>query len=529
MDDIKKITPRRTTNSFELPKYPPLVDISPPSTFPVSSPNTPPQKKRLVFRFLLSGIALALLILAFITFFLIKGTSFSQNIQFENTPHPSFLVQVKNFTHGFFKTEHSLLRGEAEGRINVLLLGRAGEHYPGKNLTDTVIIMSIDTTTKKVALLSLPRDLFVPIVGSDYNTKLNSLYQYGLSQNEGVTPLEQTIEHITGAPLHYFITLDFDGFEKIVDTLGGISLEVTRDLYDPRYPGKNYSYETFEIKKGWQTLDGATALKYVRERHSDPEGDFGRAKRQQQVIQALKNKAFSLGTLTNIVAINRLIDTLGESIKTDIAVEDMARFLELIQTLDTQNVTATVIDAWKKESLLRVSHIDVGGVTAFILVPRVGNWSELKEASNNIFHRDEQEKRKQAITAEQPTLRLYFSVADREAAEKMATLIRDELGFSHVSTLPSPPFPIRPKESIIVRQVGLQKPFSLDELLKRFSLRDATVLPFSSSQIKESDFTIVIGGDLAETFSLPLGNEVQAREDDTTFSEPLPPQPKKKH
>ena len=520
MDDIKKITPKRTSGAFMLPDYP---HTTPPvSTLPLPEKTTL-RRKPLFFRFLFSGIALVMLVLALITFFLVKGVTLGQNIQFENTAHPSFLAQVKNLTHSFFKTEHSLLQGEAGGRINILLLGRAGEHYPGKNLTDTVIIMSIDTAAKKVALLSLPRDLFVPIVESDYSTKLNSLYQYGLSRNEGVVPLKQTIEHITGMPLHYFITLDFDGFEKIVDTLGGISLEVTRDLYDSRYPGKNYSYETFEIKKGWQTLDGATALKYVRERHSDPEGDFGRAKRQQQVIQALKNKAFSLGTLTNIIAINRLIDTLGESIKTDIAVEDMTRFLELIRTLDTQNVTATVIDAWKKESLLRVSHIDVGGVTAFILVPRVGNWSELKEVATTIFRRDEQEKRKKAIVAEQSTLRLYYSAPDRDAAEKMAILIRDELGFFTVSTLLSPPFPIRPKESIMVKQVGLQKPFSLDELLRRFSFKDAVSLPFSASKSPETDFTIIMGSDLAETFSLPLGNEVQAREDDTTFSEPLPP------
>ena len=530
MDDIKRIATKRTPKPFILSQNDGVSGSILPhqTTEKKYPPEKSPQKKRVFFRFFISLTAFGLLVLGIAFLLIFKGIHLGQTMQFENTAHLSFVTEFKKLTRSFFSEQPGLLQEEKDGRINILLLGRAGEHYPGKNLTDTVMIMSIDTRTKQVALLSLPRDLYVPIVGTDLFTKLNSLYQYGLSNKEGVTPLTQTIEEITGEPIHYFVTLDFDGFEKIVDTLGGISLEVLRDFYDNRYPGKNYSYETFELKKGWQTLDGATALKYVRERHDDPEGDFGRAKRQQQVIQAIKNKAFSLGTVSNIVTINRLLDTLGESVKTDMSIEDMARFLELSRTLDTKNVTTVVVDAWKKESLLRVSHIQVGSIAAFILVPRVGNWSEIRDVSAALFHREEEINRKQAILDEKVTLTLFSSKADSAAANRLAMLLKEELGFVQVTTLLLPAVDNPPKESIIVEQVGLKKPFSLDELLKRFSVTKTIALPFALRERPESDYTLVMGTDLAEIFSLTEENETPIPPDDANFSDPLPPQPKMK-
>lgn len=447
-------------------------------------------------------------------------------MQFENAPRISFVTSLKKLTHNFFSSQPTPLRGEEDGRINILLLGRAGEHYPGKNLTDTVIILSIDTLLKKVALLSLPRDLYVPIGETDLYTKLNSVYQYGLSNNQGITPLKQTIETVTGAPVHYFVTIDFDGFEKIVDTLGGISLEVPRDFSDPRYPGKNYSYELFEIKKGWQTLDGATALKYVRERHDDPAGDFGRARRQQQVIQALKDKAFSLGTFFNIVTLDRLIETLGESVKTDMTVEDMGRFLELSRSIDTKNATTVVIDAWKKESLLRVSHVQVGPVSAFILVPRVGSWNEIREVSAALFHRDTEGRARQEVQREQASATLYVARNDTSTGKRLAEILTEELGFTTVESAPIPAsFPNRLEKSIIVEQASLAKPFSLDGLLKKFSFEKTDRLPFSPNRKTTTDYSIVIGTDLSEALSLEEGDAILNTAKDTSFSEPLPPQP----
>ncbi len=526
MDDIKRIPKKKapvTGRPFVLEAL-----ASAPSEIPVAVQPRPHQKKRPLLRiasaiFLMAG----LLLIIGAGFIVFRGLTTERQMQFENTASLPFLTELKKLTGTILGKKTPLLQGEASGRINILLLGRAGEHYPGKDLTDTVMVMSIDIALKKVALLSLPRDLYVPIAESGLSTKLNSLYQYGLSMDQGVEPLETTIEHITGEPIHYFITLDFDSFEKIVDTLGGVTVDVSRDLYDTRYPGKNYSYETFEIKKGWQTLDGATALKYVRERHSDPEGDFGRAKRQQQVIQALKDKAFSLQTFLNIFAINQLLTTLGESVKTDMSFEDMTRFLELVRTLDTKNVTTVVVDAWKKESLLRVSHVQVGPVAAFILVPRVGNFSEIIDASKNIFTRDSREKRAVAIAAEHPTLTLYVAASDRIPGEAFAGLLQDELGFQ-VTLVSLATLDNRPEKSIITIETSLSKPFSQDELLKRFSLEQRVTLPITPQKGARSDFSLLFGDDFATLFTLKKNTEESASLEDISFSEPLPPQPTKK-
>lgn len=458
-------------------------------------------------------------------FFLYKGVSFGQSIQLENSPRASFFSDIKRLAFSLVETKRPLLRGEEKERINILLLGRAGEHYPGRNLTDTVMIMSIDTASKKAALLSLPRDLYVPIPDTTLSIKINSLYQYGLSQGRDIRPLRSSVETITGQTIDYFFILDFDGFEKVVDALHGIPVDVVRDFSDPRYPGKNYSYETFEIKKGWQTLDGATALKYVRERHNDPEGDFGRAKRQQQAMQAIKDKAFSLGTLLNVFAVNDLLNALGESVKTDMPTSDMAVFLKLTKTLDTENVTSLVVDAWKKDSLLSVSHIQVGPVTAFILVPRVGNWSEIRDLAENIFRLDALAARRDHIRDEQPTLTILSLPGDAVAARKMKRLATEEMGFSEVSLVSMQSLENRPEESMIRDRSGLSKPFSLDELIKKFSLKKVDVFPLSLSPEVTSDFGIVVGSDLAETLSFEE-DASGAVPDDAAFPEVFPPQPR---
>ena len=459
-----------------------------------------------------------------VLFVLVKSLSVSHRIQIQN-PRTSLFSDVKRLAIAYIKKDYTALRHADTGRINILLLGRAGEHYPGKNLTDTVMLMSIDTTNKKIALLSLPRDLYVPIVDTTLFTKINSLYQYGLNQGTGMEPLRTSIEYITGQTVDYFFILDFDGFEKAIDALGGIPIDVLRDFYDPRYPGKNYSYETFEIKKGWQTLDGATALKYVRERHNDPEGDFGRAKRQQQMLQAIKDKAFSLKTFLNIFALNALLGTLGESVKTDMPLDDMEGFLQIIPTLDTENISSVVVDAWKKESLLRVSHIQVGPTTVFILVPRVGTWNELRDMSKNIFRLDTLQARQKRIASEQTTGTLLYAPEDSVVVEKMKRFLIEQMGCIKVTTIPLGLLENRPKQSMITDRSDLQKPWSLDELIKIFSLKKETVFPFTLPPTDTSDFALVIGDDLVDILSFDE-NDITDILDENTFPELLPPQPR---
>lgn len=433
------------------------------------------------------------LLLAWGGFFVFKIGTLGKKISVENET-PSVIDNVGSLISSLVPNERKLLDGENEGRVNILLLGTAGKGKPGQNLTDTIMIMSLDTKNKKVALLSLPRDFYVNIPGTSYSTKINSIYQYGLNSKKDLEPMKKTVKEIIGTDIHYFIILNFDGFKKIIDDVGGINAYVERDIYDPRYPGPNYSYETFEIKKGIHLMDGETALKYARERHDDPEGDFGRAKRQQQVMQAFKNKVFSIQTFLNPFTLNNIIDDLGDNIKTDIKIEEIEGFVDLIKKSDTQNVTNVVVDAWKKDSILKVSHVLSGGVSAFVLVPRVGNYSEIQELSQNIFNLDEIRRRKAEIEKESASITIINSSSSTGLDLKIKDILENKLlmkdvkiGYSAASQ--------KLEKSIIYDKTGGKKIFTLDEIIKKLGVtfsenKDAII------EEQNSDLVLILGTDL---------------------------------
>ena len=409
----------------------------------------------------------------------------------------NFVEYTRAVVSPIIPDEQNLLRGEQEGRINILLLGAAGEHKPGGNLTDTIMIMSIDMKNKKVALLSLPRDLYVQIPETQSFTKINSLYTIGIKQNIGADLIKETVEKITGITINYYVAVDFDGFIKVIDDIGGVNVIAPFDIYDASYPGPNYSYETFSLSKGLHLFDGKTALQYVRERHDDPEGDFGRAKRQQQVIQAVKNKMFSAKTLFNVIALNDILTALGDNIRTDISFDEIDRFITISKEVDMQNITNVVIDAWKKDSLLKVSHVMLGSVQAFILVPRVGNYSEIQDLAQNIFDQTEIKKRQGSIATENARIEIINKSGDNQLAYKIQKLLEDKLDMKdvHITQKSNASTQI---ETTVNDNSSSTKLFTLDELVKKLP---ASLSPsISESENSDYDITITLGEDLISVY-----------------------------
>lgn len=477
--------------------------------FPKPNPKTKINWRRIFFTVLLLILFAAISGTAFMVW---KISSVSQKITINNAGS-SLMENIQSVVAPMISSEHKPLRGEEEGRINILLLGAAGENSPGKNLTDTIMIMSINTRIKKIALLSLPRDLYVSVPETKFHTKINSIYQYGLSNDAGADYIKQVIKDVTRLDIHYFLVLDFDGFKKIIDDVGGINVSVERDIFDSRYPGPNYSYETFEIKKGLHNMDGATALKYVRVRHDDPEGDFGRAKRQQQVIQSTKNKIFSLRTFLNVLTLNSMLNTLEKNLKTDIRLDEIDSFIWWSKQVDSQNINNAVVDAWKKDSLLKVSHVFYGGTRAFILVPRVGNFSEVEDLAENIFDLNKLRERRGKIEGEDSKITLINQSTDRQLDVKVRDVLEENLGFKSVILKPSPRGKTEATTRVYDRTQG-QKIFSLDEIIKKIPARLATPegavndgqasLASDTNGIidanEDSDFVISLGTDLEEIY-----------------------------
>jgi LCP family protein required for cell wall assembly len=448
-------------------------------------------------------ILLALVLgIGYLSFFIYKTNYVANKITFgqEN----GILDTIKSLS----PSGQEKLRGENEGRINILLLGIAGHGKPGQNLTDTIMIASVNPKTNQTAFISLPRDLYVKIPQTQITMKINSAYQYGLNSSETKKESAETIKgiisDITGLDINYYVILNFDGFTKIIDTVGGINIMNERDIYDARYPGPNYSYETFELKKGFHKLDGATALKYARERHDDPDGDFGRSQRQQQILEATKNKVFSAPTMMNVFAVNDIFNALGDNVKTDIAPDDFESFWELAKKTNVNNMNTVVIDAWNKDSLLKVSHINTAKGRAFILIPRVGNWSETRELAQNAFDLEKIRRRKGEIAQENASIVLINKSGDPALEEKIKKLLNENFGYKNVATVRN--FDQNTEKETLVYDLGSKIiPFTTDEIISKLPARLAGQLSDKYRKNIENistDMVLILGSDIVSKYNM---------------------------
>lgn len=467
------------------------------------------QTKQLFLRlFLLSIIIFLLGAIAYGAFFLHKINTLNNKVNIYQRSE-NLLETFTAMTKIAKKNNFSELKQTDDETINILLLGVAGKGKPGQNLTDTIMIATINLKTNQVALISLPRDLYVNVANSGWQTKINAVYQAGLnnakSESESIEPLLNTIKNTTSLDIHYYAVLNFDGFKQIIDALDGINITNERDIYDARYPGANYSYETFDLKKGFQHLDGELALKYARERHDDPEGDFGRAKRQQQILQATKNKIFSTKILFDLFSINKLFNALGENIKTNISSSELEGFFELSKKLDTNNIVNANVDAWNKDSLLKVSHVFYGDTPAFILIPRVGNFSEIHELAQNIFDLNKLKRRREEITKENALVALINKSGDNTITVKIKKLLNENLVYKNVIILNDLNKNLEATTNVYDATSGI-KPFTLDEIATRLPAKVFYALPekYKKTINKETpDIVLVIGTDLIDKYNMP--------------------------
>lgn len=225
----------------------------------------------------------------------------------------------------FLKAAGDELKTDAYNHTNFLILGTGGKNHDGSDLTDTMIIASLDDDNKLITLVSIPRDIYVKdeLIG---NSKINEVYynakRHYQNSAQALDHLKSKIETQMGIPIHYYLKVDFDGFKELVDALGGVDVYVETPIYDPYYPKDGtYLYEPFSISAGQHHLDGETALKYARSRKTT--SDFDRAERQQQIIYAIKEKALQSEVIFSPERISAIMETLKENIETNITVKEI--------------------------------------------------------------------------------------------------------------------------------------------------------------------------------------------------------------
>jgi LCP family protein required for cell wall assembly len=234
-------------------------------------------------------------------------------------------------------------------RITILVMGidqRQGETERGYR-TDTMILMTLDPVTMRAGMLSIPRDLWVPISILRENGRINTANYWGDYEDYpggGPALAKKTVEQVLGIQIQHYVRLNFTAFEDLIDRIGGIEVDVPDDIYDPKYPNGSYGIEPFSISKGKQTLDGPNALKYARTRATKG-GDFDRSQRQQQVILAvltkLKNPRIAIGLFAQAPDV---LQEINASVKTDLSIQQIQQLGALALKIEPQNIKTTAIN-----------------------------------------------------------------------------------------------------------------------------------------------------------------------------------------
>lgn len=228
---------------------------------------------------------------------------------------------------------------QGRDRITVLLMGidqRPGED-PDTARTDTMMLLTLDPQGKSAGMMSIPRDLYVPLPDRGMD-RINTAHVYG-----GPQYAMRAVEYNFGVPIQYYARVDFTTLTSLIDLVGGIEIYNDEDINDPLYPDNNYGYDPFVLSAGWHTLDGQTALKYARTRHGS--SDFSRIKRQQQVIMALRDKLRTTDAATKILPrIPQIMQTLGAAIDTNLSTIEIAQLALLAKDIPDERIARVAID-----------------------------------------------------------------------------------------------------------------------------------------------------------------------------------------
>lgn len=393
------------------------------------------------------------------------------------------------------------------GHTNFLLLGQGDETHDGVDLTDTIILASIDANTHSAAMISIPRDLYMNTSRMGAG-RINALYRdfkYWLMKNENLSKdeagraamqeLSTELSKTFGIQLHHVVKVDFVGFIQAVDAVGGIDIVVPEDLYDSEYPGPNYSYQTFSILEGPQHLDGDTALKYARSRHST--SDFDRSRRQQDIIQALADKARSTGTLTSPNQITALLRIMDEHVATTLTFREMVTLAKLGAGIDRSKIVSVQFNLDGPGGFLYPPPRDQFG-GASVLIPN--SWNEVRTFMQLVL-------KERPLFLDDTLIDVYNAGGPSGAAGLLARQL--DLYTLHVGEVANYEGDDRPTSAIIAPSSEKDTAETLGKLLQ---IPDVATLPSTSTG---TTIQILLGEDYHYRSIVELSAEASATEDVT--------------
>lgn len=383
------------------------------------------------------------------------------------------------------------LNGEGDGRVNILLLGKGGDGHTAPDLTDTILVASIDPVQKEASILSIPRDLWVKSKGS--SMKINAVYatskynvldgkkidnQKQAAETAGFSAIEQVVTDTMGIPIHYRVMIDFKGFEEAIDTVGGVDLNAKSALYEVMsIGGKRY---TLDVKPGQQHFNGFRALAYARSRYTSARGDFDRSERQRLILIAMKEKIFSLGTFGNPLKINQLIGDFGNNMQSNLSTNEVLRLYEIGKNIESSKVTSVGL-ADPPNNYVTTDNINGQSV----VVPRAGtsDFSEIKNYIRNAL-------KDGFIRNENATIAIYNGTTIGGLATKKATDLRS-YGYN-INVVADAPTKNYTRTILVDLRKG-EKKYTKSYLEKRLGVSAVTSMPDNTINPGNADFVIILG------------------------------------
>ncbi|HVC36636.1 MAG TPA: LCP family protein [Candidatus Dormibacteraeota bacterium] len=390
-------------------------------------------------------------------------------------------------------TDPSLLKGEGDGRVNVLLLGRGGGNHDAPDLTDTMMLASLDPVNQKADLVSIPRDLWVNIAGFG-DMKINAAWEMGkykylgrissdMSNQQATTAgfnlVDQTVERVFGVPIDYNVLVDFQAFKQAVDTVGGITVNVPTDLWDPTMAWEN-NWNPILAKAGVQNFNGKRALLYVRSRETT--SDFARTERQRVVMVALKQKVVSLGTLSNPLKLGGLMSAFGDNAQTDLSLNDASRLYSLFKNINGSDISSIGL---------------ADPPNNFVTTGAAGNQSIVQPRAGLFDYGDIQTYLRGVLkdgylTRENAKITILNGTTEPGLATAKEAVLKS-YGYN-VTTVANAPSNGYTKTMIIDLTNGKDK-YTKHYLEQRFGVSSTTQIPDSTIQPGQANFIIILGSD----------------------------------
>ncbi len=465
------VQPQEPLSQFDLPQY-----------IPHERPTRIVPKKKRWFKVAGQGLAFALVLGVFTGGFLFwRGYANFHKI-FRGDSVVAALSDKK------VAPEH--LKGEGDGRVNILMLGIGGQGHAGGDLTDTIMVLSVDPVNYTASMLSVPRDMWVKMPVNYFGAyqKINAAYSSGkyktlgrvdLSSTSqqaidaGFTSVDEAVSQVLGVRISYHMLVDFKAFEKAVDTVQGVTVKVDEQLYDPTMAWANYNNPVL-APVGVQSMDGRKALMYARSRETT--SDFSRSERQRQLLVALKQKVLTMGTLSNPAKINGLMTAFGNNIHTDISPDAATRLFSIMKKVDDANIRS----------------LSLTTPTSLVTTDRVGNASVVRPRAGFDNYSDIQAYVRSQLQ-DGYILKEHAPVAVIGANETLranTVLTLKDYGYNLVNSTVAASLP---SGITIVDLSKGQAPYTLHYLQDRYGLAAVTTVPAGVQVSSDTQFAIITG------------------------------------